>query len=526
MTDKPQKRMSEKDQQAALFWCSLLRPLLFKKIEEKEANQYLQEIAKEEILFPNGERKRPDLSTLRRKLKLFTEGGFEALARKPRSDRGKPRVHSQEVIAMAIDIKRDLSTRSNVTINKFLEAKHKTTVPKSTLYRHLKQAGATRIKLGVDKKPVRKRWTRDHTHALWIGDFEHGPYVLHQGQVVPSHLSAFIDCHSRYLIEGRYYYKENLDILIDSLLRAFQKHGAPNELYVDHAKIYQSRALKSACASLKIDLFHRGKGDPPPGGLIERFFKTVQDQFEAEVRRDEMFTLEELNKAFLAWLSQSYHREKNDETKQTPKDRYNEGLTVIKQVDLQKVLYYFMSREIRTVNGVFSDVQLHNRFYRVDKKYRKDKVEVWYDPYSHMDIVLIYSLDGKYLGEGKRHHREKREDPTPAPRGRKLKYNYLKLLRQKHEEELRRQTQGIDYRRAVTERGWPFLSFAVTLAQLLGRKGDLTSFSQRELELLRKIYNQMPHITQPLLMDAVEAAEEKTFVHIYFQLQRLSHRKE
>jgi len=35
---------------------------------------------------------------------------------------------------------------------------------------------------------------------------------------------------------------------------------------------------------LNIRLLHRGVGDPPPGGLIERFFRTVQDQLEAELR--------------------------------------------------------------------------------------------------------------------------------------------------------------------------------------------------------------------------------------------------
>ena len=53
-----------------------------------------------------------------------------------------------------------------------------------------------------------------------------------------THLSAFIDCHSRYVVEARYYLRENLDILIDSLLRAWSVHGASRELYLDNAKIF------------------------------------------------------------------------------------------------------------------------------------------------------------------------------------------------------------------------------------------------------------------------------------------------
>jgi hypothetical protein len=59
------------------------------------------------------------------------------------------------------------------------------------------------------------------------------------------------------VVEARYYVRENLDILIDSLLRAWSHHGASRELYVDNAKIYHAGALKLACTELNIKLLHR-----------------------------------------------------------------------------------------------------------------------------------------------------------------------------------------------------------------------------------------------------------------------------
>jgi len=47
----------------------------------------------------------------------------------------------------------------------------------------------------------------------------------------------------------------------------------------------------------------------------------IQSQFEAEVRAGDILTLEELNRAFSAWVAVSYHREPNSETKQSPEDR-------------------------------------------------------------------------------------------------------------------------------------------------------------------------------------------------------------
>ena len=92
---------------------------------------------------------------------------------------------------------------------------------------YLRKAGATRRKLGVTEEKIRCRWTRDHSNALWVGDFSEGPCVFHNHQVIKSHLSIWIDCYSRYVVEGRYYFRENLDILIDSLLRAWAVMAFP-----------------------------------------------------------------------------------------------------------------------------------------------------------------------------------------------------------------------------------------------------------------------------------------------------------
>jgi len=166
------------DEKWSLFWCNLLHPVIFGQIEEEQINQYLKKLVQQELLFPDGKRKSPSLSTLRRKLNLYSHGGFRGLARKIRSDRGKIRSVDQEVLDKAVELKKEQPFRSDNTINRILEAQYQKTIATSTLYRHLRKAGATRLKLGVTGKKVRKRFTRDHTHDLWVGDFEEGPYVF------------------------------------------------------------------------------------------------------------------------------------------------------------------------------------------------------------------------------------------------------------------------------------------------------------------------------------------------------------
>ena len=183
--------MPDRQEQWAVFWCSLLGPLLYGEVPPEEAGRFLNQLAATEHVFPDGQRRRPSRATVWRKWKQYREGGFEALFRKRRSDRGKPRKVTPAMIAKAVELKTEQPYRSNVSLNQFLQAEFGKTIPKSTLYRHLKRAGATRLKLGISQRKVRRRWTRGHSNALWLGDFEDGPYVVCGDQAVPTHLSAF-----------------------------------------------------------------------------------------------------------------------------------------------------------------------------------------------------------------------------------------------------------------------------------------------------------------------------------------------
>ncbi len=520
--------MNSKDEKWAIFWCNLLRPIIFGEIEKAEINQYLKSLGAKDHLFPDGKQKGVGLSTLRRKLNQYLQGGFNNLSRKKRSDKGEVRTVSQEIIDKAVELKKDQPLRGDDTINRFLSVYYGKTIPKSTLYRHLKKAGATKIKLGITKKKVRKRWTRNHTHDLWVGDFEKGPYVLVDGEVLPTYSSLFIDCHSRYIVEGRYYLRENLDILIDSLLRAWAVHGSSRELYLDNAKIYHANQLKAACYCLHIKLLHRPPRDAAAGGLVEKVFGTIQSQFEAEVKAGDILTLNKLNRAFSAYQSVAYHQRVHSEIKQTPKQRYEQSLTVIRHVDMSEAIKFFMKKDKRTVHKDFSDVRIDNRFYRVDPKLRGDRVEVRYDPFSDMQKVWLYSLDkeDKYLGHGTLYNRDYGEDINSSVEKSKPQHSYIDLIISEHDKQLNARLRGIDYTKRHSQRAWPFIAFAQKLARLMGRKGKLSAFTSEELETLKKTYNRIADLNEAMLLKAWETSTHKTITHVIYQLQIIRLKKE
>jgi transposase InsO family protein len=520
--------MGRNDEDWAVFWCSLLSPVLLGEIPEAQRERYFQELSREERQLPNGQRRCISARTLRRQWRRLKDEGVPGLYRRRRSDRGKPRKKHADLLARAVELKKEQPRRSDKVINRILKREFGRSVPRSTLYHHLQREGATRRKLGVSTEKVRCRWTRDQPGALWVGDFEHGPLVIRQGQAIKTHLSAWIDCHSRYIVEARYYVRENLDILVDSLLRAWGNHGASRELYVDNARIYHAKALQLACTQLNIKLLHRPPRDPAPGGLIERFFGTCQTQLEAEVRASQILTLEELNRVLAAWLATAYHQDLHSETGQTPHERYHQEPRLIRNVDLSAVLTFFHQRVSRRANRDFSDVRIDNLFFAVDPTLRGDRVIVEYDPFSSLEEVQLYSPAGVYLGRGKRYQRERgsHQQPPPATPAEPITPHYLDALRADHEaQQEQRRSQGIDFHSARQRNVWSVTSFAHALARLLGRQGGVSGLTAQEMDVLAAFHARHDGLTESLLREAFDQAASPTIPEVLFQLQSLLHER-
>ncbi len=150
--------MPDQDERWIVFWCSLLGPILLEQVPAGERRRFLKELSQKEILLPNGTRKRISLSTLRRKVRRFrlmaSTGCGGSLARTMAG-----RKNREVIVARAIELKREQPFRSPAAINEFLKQEFGRTIPRSTMMRHLRQAGATRRNLRVSpaKKTLRSK---------------------------------------------------------------------------------------------------------------------------------------------------------------------------------------------------------------------------------------------------------------------------------------------------------------------------------------------------------------------------------
>ncbi len=91
----------------------------------------------------------------------------------------------------------------------------------------------------------------------------------------------------------------------------------------------------------------------------------------------------------------------------------------------------------------------------------------------------------------------------------------------KLDKQLDKQTRGIDYRKAVKPRPWPFQEFADAIAELLGEKAGLSSFNTDQLEALKKVFNQSLLMNRSMVKSAFENAAEKSIPFIIYELKQI-----
>ena len=198
------------------------------------------------------------------------------------------------------------------------------------------------------------------------------------------------------------------------------------------------KQLLRACASLGIRLVHSRPGQPAGRGKIEKFFRTVREQFLVEIGSGrELDDLAQLNTLFTAWVETVYHRRVHSETGQTPLERWSVGDTPVLPTP-EQLREAFLWSEWRTVTKT-ATVGLHGNQYEVDAALVGRKIELVFDPFDLTAIEVRWH--GRAMGVavphkiGRHVHAKARPDeatPPPAATG----IDYLRLVEQRHTAEL------------------------------------------------------------------------------------------
>ncbi len=342
-------------------------------------------------------------STLEEWFYLYARGGFEALKPTGRKDRGQVRSLSPQVCSRLEQLRLEhpkLTVRSLVRRLLKEGALEPGGFSLSSIYRHLNARGLDARTLRArenlsDGVGPQKAFESPFANELWMTDIMHGPTLagLEGKRPVGTRLFAFIDDCSRLCTAAAYYPSESLDCLLDTLRQAIKRRGIPLKLYSDNGKVFTSGHLKVVCANLDIRLLHARPYHSWSKGKVERFFRTVQTDFQQRLPFEPVATLDELNERFHIWLEKDYHQSIHSSLEgQSPAERFRSRCAHLRSAgeDLERLFLNQTTRRVRR-DATFS---LDGRLYEVSPSLRGEKIEVRYDPFTH-ERVDVY-VRGNY----------------------------------------------------------------------------------------------------------------------------------
>ena len=443
---------SERARAIGLFRYQLIREAADPAHSTRARGRLVRAVAAVEHTDPTGRRVRVSRDTLDRWIRAWRRGGFDALVPSPRQS--APRL-PVEVVEMAVALKRENPDRTGAQVRRILAAQMGWAPGERTLQRwfaddptitDLVSAAATAAGAGT----VFGRFEALRPNELWTGDALHGPTVAGR----KTYLFAFLDDHSRAIMGHRFGFAEDTVRLAAALRPALGSRGVPDGIYVDNGSAFVDAWLLRACAKLGIRLIHSTPGRPQGRGKIERYFRTVREQFLVEITgnpegdpsRHPITDLGELNALFTAWVETVYHRQIHSETAAAPLARWSAaGPFPIPSTDA--LAEAFLWEEQRTVTKT-ALVSLQGNTYQVDPLLVGRRVELVFDPFDLTRIQV--RLRGVPAGAaiphriGRHTHLKARPETPPelpAPTG----IDYARLIAEIHQTQLGAPGTGVNY---------------------------------------------------------------------------------
>jgi putative transposase len=396
--------MNSKPSQSGAEAVALARFSLISKIQELLAQSVPLKVALETVASssalaqPQGSAHPVAVRTLEDWWYAYGRGGFAALHPKARSDRGLSRKLSPEQERLIL-----------------AQVRMHPAIPIKVLYRQWKQQDPVLPALSAIYRALQRHDLNQRSrhylmrqaiggptkafevplvNELWMVDFSPGPF-LHlagQKQATATHLCALLDDHSRVLPHAAYYLRADTRCFHCSFKEAIRRRGVPRKLYTDQGGPFINDHTRVICANLGIRLLHAKPYHAWSKGKIERFFHTVQQDFEATLRLpgQSPTTLEELNARLADWIQSIYHVRLHEGIGMSPAERFARGSAQVRpldpHLDLDRLFYSELLRVVRK-DGT---VRLNNDLYEVDLALRGLEVRLRFDPWSLARVEVDY----------------------------------------------------------------------------------------------------------------------------------------
>lgn len=240
------------------------------------------------------------------------------------------------------------------------------------------------LKSDTQDSPKRRlAFAKAHANDLWQCDTLHGPYLRfpRHNKPVQVFLIAFIDDASRVITHGKFFAHDNTENLIECLQDALYKRGIPKAIYADNGSNYSAKEFHQICTRLGTVLIHTPVRDGASKGKIERFFRTVRDQY-LNQNLDHISCLQELNEHFTRWVEDTYHCREHSTLGMRPLDRFGLDLNRIRHFQQCQFNQEFFDLEDTRKVRVDNTFQFQNVRYEAPRDLRSKTITLRYSRFT------------------------------------------------------------------------------------------------------------------------------------------------
>jgi len=368
--------------------------------------QLIKEKANREYAIPYSGRRTITEGCIRRWLNLYKKYGKDGLAPETRNDRGKSRIigdAEQTALIHLLETKPELTAAAAV---KKLQDKAviKNEISSSSLSRFIKSNGLSYRERNRNKE-AEKSLKFDFFSPLECVqvDVMYGPEIPDEkGKARKALLMAFLDDASRRIVYSRFSFSEKSILFEDGIKHILKGHGMIGRLYTDNGSSFVSNQTKRILDILGITLSHSRPGIPKGRGKVERFFRTVRDQFARPLDVDEVQNIDDLNARFHTWLECEYHRSNHRGLKDyiTPLDAWMAKVHHIRSIkpgiDLDRIFLHMLSRKVYK-DSTFT---LGGTLFEAPSILAGKSINIHFDPHPPVTSVLV-SHGGKEYGDAR-----------------------------------------------------------------------------------------------------------------------------
>ncbi len=150
-----------------------------------------------------------------------------------------------------------------------------------------------------------RRYERPHINEVWCGDSSVGPRITDlYGTKHRVYIIALIDDASRFITGIDVFYHDNFINLMSVMRSAIAKYGRPKVFNFDNGKSYKNRQMELLAARIGTTLSYCQPYTPTGKAKIERWFRTMKDQWMAALDMRDFHSLDELRGRLYAFVQQ------------------------------------------------------------------------------------------------------------------------------------------------------------------------------------------------------------------------------